>query len=325
MNKGSLPELPDFSDLHILVIGDIMIDRYIYGDKTRISPEAPVPVILEAATENRLGGAANVALNICSLGAKVTLLSIVGENGEGDLLKQILRETTTIHPQFLTIKERKTTVKTRIMANFQHVLRVDNEDISDISAAESEKLIAIYQKILQENTIDGILFQDYEKGLLTKSNISKFLELAAERQIPTFVDPKEKNFLSYVACTIFKPNIKEMVAAYGSNEDNLQILDTWLRNQLRHKETYITLGSRGIYCSNEAVSGNIYPTATINVSDVCGAGDTVISIITLCYLKNMDISAIAQIANLAGGQVCGIPGVAIVNRNKLQSQINSHF
>lgn len=315
-------QLPDFSDVHILVIGDVMIDRYISGSVKRISPEAPVPIVAMDHVENRLGGAANVALNLCALGAKVTVLSIIGDNQEGDLMVSMMAEVPNLTFEYLTIKDRKTTLKTRVMSNSQHLLRIDHEDVADISVEQANAITDRCKTIMEHNTINGVILQDYNKGLLTIDNIQPIIELSKSRDIPTFVDPKEKNFFEYKNCTIFKPNKKEILNALGVNVLDFDFIDQQLRSRLMHKITFITLGSEGIYI-HDGDKFSRYETTPRNIADVCGAGDTVISVLCLCYIKNLPLNQIAKIANTAGGQVCEKPGVVSIDRINLEDELKS--
>lgn len=312
-------DLPDFSDLHILIIGDVMIDRYISGDVKRISPEAPVPVVDQKSFENRAGGAANVALNVLNLGAKATLLSITGEDEAQNILKSVLNINDRLQLEFITCKNRKTTVKTRVMAGYQHLLRVDNEDKYDIHTDEEQMVITRFESLLNNIKIDGVILQDYNKGLLTKKIIEKIIDKCVAQNIPTFVDPKENNFFSYKRCTVFKPNKKEVFQSLGVNSD-MNAIDKILRARLDHVISLITLGKDGLYI-NDGVTDGVYPTSPRVISDVCGAGDSVISVVCVCYLKNMKIASIAKVANIAGGQVCEYPGVVPINYQNLKAEL----
>lgn len=311
--------LPDFSDLHILVIGDVMIDRYIFGDVKRISPEAPVPVVEQRTFENRAGGAANVAVNLLALGAKVTLLSITGDDEAADVLQSVLDIDKRLQFTTLKIKGRKTTVKTRIMAGYQHLMRVDNEDKYDISKEEESEILNKFVSILTSGEIGGVILQDYNKGLLTENVISNIMAVCVEKKIPTFVDPKEKNFFAYKNCTLFKPNHREVSQSIGIKTD-LDQIDKILRDRMQHTITLITLGSKGLYI-NDGHGGATYPTSPRIISDVCGAGDSVISVVSLCYIKGMNIQTLAAVANTAGGQVCESPGVVPIDLDNLKSEL----
>lgn len=316
--KQNTIQLPDFSDLHILVIGDVMIDRYISGSVKRISPEAPVPVVEMQKCENRLGGAANVALNIHALGAEVTILSIIGADKEGKVMQDMLATIPKVNDQILILPERKTTIKSRVMSGNQHLLRIDSEDTYDVSGTEEDNIIFQLKKILSTQKIDGIILQDYNKGMLTERIIHQTISMAIQFNIPTFVDPKEKNFFAYRGCTVFKPNKKEVFTALGDGA--FHDLDKQLKEKLNNKVTLITLGSQGLYISDER-SGHKYETDARIIADVCGAGDSVISIVCLCYIKGMPIDLLAYIANTAGGQVCEQPGVVAINLTKLKSEL----
>lgn len=321
MNDKKPILLPDFSDLHIIVVGDVMIDRYISGAIRRISPEAPVPVVEMENIENRLGGAANVALNLRSLGAQVTLLSLAGDDEDGKLLINMTENINGINHRILKLSDRKTTVKTRIMSNNQHILRIDKEDIHDIGSQDVEWLMQSLEEIKKLDKVDGIILQDYNKGLLTYELIRKIITFGHEHKIATFVDPKEKNFFSYEGCTLFKPNKKEVLKAIQYETSDLDVVDSILRKKLCHEITFITLGSDGVYV-HDGISGLKLSTAPRSIVDVCGAGDSVISAISLCFLKGMDLKSLAIVANTAGGQVCEVPGVVSVDRYKLQQELH---
>ncbi len=321
--KSSQPiVLPEFSDLHILVIGDVMIDRYILGDVKRISPEAPVPILDWNNTEDRLGGAANVALNLHALGAQTTLLSVAGQDENAQILEDLLAHYSNIDCKILRDENRKTTVKSRVVAHNQQLLRIDVEDKYDISNDMSDLFIVEIDKCHKEKKIQGIILQDYNKGMLTDYNIPKIIEWANKNHIATFVDPKEKNFYEYKNCTLFKPNKKELSRALGAEWTNdMHANDTKLRKKLNNDLTLITLSSEGLFISNNSQALHV-PTSVRNISDVSGAGDTVISIVSLCYLKSMSLDIIGKIANTAGGQVCEKPGVVPVNLHELTHELN---
>ena len=284
MNDKKPILLPDFSDLHIIVVGDVMIDRYISGAIRRISPEAPVPVVEMENIENRLGGAANVALNLRSLGAQVTLLSIAGDDEDGKLLINMTENINGINHRILKLSDRKTTVKTRIMSSNQHILRIDKEDIHDIGSQDVEWLMQSLEEIKKLDKVDG-------------------------------------NFFAYTGCTIFKPNKKEVLKDIQYVTGDLDVVDSILRKKLCHEITFITLGSDGVYV-HDGISGLKLSTAPRSIVDVCGAGDSVISAISLCFLKGMDLKSLAIVANTAGGQVCEVPGVVSVDRYKLQQELH---
>lgn len=314
--------LPDFSDLHILVIGDVMVDRYIFGSVKRISPEAPVPVLDMQHVENRLGGAANVAMNLIALGAKVTLITIAGADTTGDELEGMIANQGLLNLKMVRDPNRKTTLKTRVMAGNQQLLRMDDEDKDDVNPNFEQALMKTIGHTLVSDNIHGVILQDYNKGLLTPLIITSTIQKCRENHIPTFVDPKEKNFFAYKNCTIFKPNKKEVQSAFSDFTNDFTHIATGIQERLHNEVTVITLGSGGIFVQNGGLSAT-YPTQNRVIADVCGAGDSVISMLALCYIKGMDTATMMQLANMAGGQVCEMPGVTVVSREKLEKELGN--
>jgi D-glycero-beta-D-manno-heptose-7-phosphate kinase len=313
--------LPDFKNLHILVVGDSMIDRYIWGKVNRISPEAPVPVVEMTHTEDRLGGAANVMANILALGAQCTLLTIAGDDEASTIMEGLIIDSGATN-QMVRLSGRKTSIKTRILSGSQHIVRLDAEDTLEISALDESLVTGVLDDILATETIDGIIIQDYNKGLLTSSVIPYIIYQANQRGIPTFVDPKQDRFWEYEDCTFFKPNQREYHQATGQ----MPAAETHLilNEKLRNKVSFVTLGKEGIFYSDGQKQG-ICPTSPRIISDVCGAGDTVISVATCCYLSAIPLDHIAQICNVAGGQVCERPGVVTIDKEKLSSELINHL
>lgn len=306
----------------ILIIGDVMIDSYINGKVNRISPEAPVPVVEYQSRINRLGGAANVALNISALGAKPILVSVLGNNDNATVFEQLLAAENIDSQWLVKDSERKTTIKTRIMANTQQLLRIDEEDTFDISTAIEEKLLTIVAKQIEAG-IDTIIFQDYNKGLLSSTLIQKVIEIAQQNNIPTTVDPKKKNFFAYKGVSLFKPNLKEISEALQQKtpptKHGLDEATRLLQQQMPHQATMITLSEKGIY-TNDSNASAIQPTVPRNIADVCGAGDTVIAVAALGLAAKLPLMQIAKIANIAGGQVCESVGVVPITLERLQQE-----
>lgn len=321
--------LKGFKNLNILIVGDVMIDRYLKGKVNRISPEAPVPVVELQQTEDRLGGAANVALNIKALGATPYLYSIIGEDTEGVIFLKLMNESSLPIRGILTAKERKTTIKTRIMAGTQQMLRVDSEMTNDISESLQQVFIKKIQELIESKNIHAIIFQDYNKGILTVKVIREITLMAIKSEIPTIVDPKKNNFLEYRHTTLFKPNLKEIRDSVPfeviPEPNSLKKASDYLRGYLGHKYTMITLSDKGLYWESNDEDKNslgcVYPTKTRNISDVSGAGDTVVSIAALGIASGLDKSLIAKLSNVAGGQVCEVPGVVPVNVETLSKEI----
>ncbi len=310
-----------FAQQRILVVGDIMIDRYLAGDVTRISPEAPVPVVELKTTKNHLGGAANVALNLAALGAKPHLCSIMGDDDYGKKLQEALNDNNLFTENIIKSGERTTTVKIRIMAGQQQLLRVDKEQTHDISVKEENELIARCKKMVMTHNINAVILQDYNKGVFTPKVISALLQLFSQERIPCITDPKKKNFLAYKNTSLFKPNLKEVQESLPfsvtPNLESLRKASAWIKQKLNNKHTMITLSEKGIYIDDEK-NNYIMPTLPRNISDVCGAGDTVVSVAALGLAMKLGIKDIAVLSNLAGGQVCERAGVVPVNKEQME-------
>ena len=312
-----------FENLDVLIIGDVMIDRYLTGKVDRISPEAPVPVVQLFHSDNRLGGAANVALNVQAMGAKAHLCSVIGKDENAELFLKLMPQEDIDALNIIQSEERRTTVKTRVIASNQHLLRVDTEDTHELSINETKRFLDTIKSLLDRQKIDVILFQDYNKGVLTEELIHAIIEEAEKRNIPTAVDPKKKNFFAYKNTTLFKPNLKEVREAlpFSIEPDLLSLQKTseYLRKKLDHQNTLITLSEKGIF-ADDGQNSMILPTQPRNITDVCGAGDTVISIAALGLALSMDLKDIATLTNLAGGQVCEKVGVVPVNKDQLKEE-----
>ena len=309
----------DFSGKKVLVIGDVMLDRYVSGHVHRISPEAPVPVLNFQHIDEKPGGAANVAMNLFSLGMEVTLLSVSGDDEISAKLQSIIGDK--INTVFLKDSSRRTSMKTRFMSGNQHLLRLDDETLQDINHDFEQLIINAFEEIIQSKEIHAIVLQDYNKGVLTKSLIKSIITQANHRKIATFVDPKEKNFLAYEGCTVFKPNKKEITQASALQTEDYNQYVHWLKERLQHQWTCLTLGSKGIYL-HDGSKGMHFQTQKQEIVDVCGAGDTVLSVLVGCFLQNIPFEEIGNILNIAGGQVCRKPGVAIIDANQLFSEFS---
>ena len=308
-----------FEKLKVLIIGDVMIDSYLWGNVERISPEAPVPIVEVNKREERLGGAANVALNIQSLGATPIITTIIGDDKKANDFIEILDENNLSAEGIIKSKKRITTTKFRVIGNNTQLLRVDEEVKTNIDTEEEELLIAKIEKIINDKNIDVIIFQDYDKGVITKNIIDITVKYANSKNIPIAVDPKKRNFLSYNNVTLFKPNLKELneglnIKVERNNIESIKNATKILFEKLNIKLALITLSEAGVYISNYNKE-EIIPAHIRNISDVSGAGDTVISVASLCLALNLDISLIAKLSNLAGGLVCEEVGVVPINRN----------
>ena len=317
-----------FSGLNILVVGDVMIDRYILGQVKRISPEAPVPVVEWQSQEDRLGGAANVAMNIQAMGAQVLLCTLIGADEAGDALLDLMPHVHLSVKNILRSTHRKTTVKSRVLAQNQHLLRIDSEDTHDLTSDEQQLLLGQIRQILDTQEVHAILFQDYNKGVLSYPVISAILLEAIKRDIPTAVDPKDKNFWAYKHVTLFKPNLKEIRQQLPGpilpSEASLRQTARAIFQKLENQITLITLSDKGLYINNQQ-QDLLVDTLPRQIADVCGAGDTVISVATLAMAAGADIATIATLSNMAGGQVCEKVGVVPVNREQLHQECLKYF
>lgn len=310
-----------FNGKRVLVIGDVMTDAYYHGQVHRMSPEAPVPVVDLQTQEQRIGGAGNVALNLIALGAEAHLASVIGQDPAGQELEQMLQKSGIQISALVVSTERKTTIKTRVLSNGKQMLRIDSEDQHDLSSNETSALQQHILVLLKQG-IDGILLEDYNKGVLTTELIQWLIAAANARQIPIVVDPKKKNFLAYNGCTLFKPNLKELKEGlqtefdFHKDPNALNTAIEKLQHQLASRYTFVTLSEHGV----QLYDGNTHyhhPAHLRNIADVSGAGDTVIATTCLCLICGATPSTIAAIANLAGGLVCEQPGVVSINKQKL--------
>lgn len=322
MHKSELENLfNQFNNLTALIIGDVMIDAYYWGKVERISPEAPVPVVQVNKKENRLGGAANVALNVQSLGAKAIICSVVGDGSKGDIFRKILKENGFSTAGIIDSPERMTTVKTRVISGGHHMLRVDEEITTRLSPTDERNLIECIKNLIETQKIDVIILEDYNKGILTEKVITTVISLAKEKNIPTTVDPKKDHFLTYKGCTLFKPNLKELKEGLNLNFDKqnteaLKSAITELEQLLQNNVTMVTLSELGIVVKDE--NGFTFePAHPREILDVSGAGDTVIGVASLALAAGAEPADFARLANLAGGLVCEKVGVAPVNKQLL--------
>ncbi len=310
-----------FSSLKVGVIGDVMLDTYMWGQVDRISPEAPVPVVSLHKKEYRIGGAGNVALNCQSLGAQVSVLSVTGNDTEGMLLDELFESHTIDTSYLVKSTERITTSKTRIISRNQQMMRLDAEVINDLNGEEETALLSNIQGYISKADPDIIIFEDYNKGVLTDSLISKTIQFCKQAGVITAVDPKRKNFFSYKQADIFKPNLKEVKEGLNLLMDDitqplLQSIHAELERLLHHQISFITLSDKGVYYQTGSRSG-IIPSHLRNIADVSGAGDTVIAVASMVYAATKNVHLMAEIANIAGGLVCEEVGTVTISKEKL--------
>lgn len=310
-----------FAGLKVAVIGDVMLDTYWWGKVDRISPEAPVPVVAITKKDYRLGGAANVALNIKALLADVSMFSVIGDDDDAKLLKKRFDEEGIITSHLITSSKRITTNKSRIISRNQQMLRLDAEITTDLEEDDETRLIDAIGKYIENEKPQVVIFEDYNKGVLTGRVIEKVIDISRQHNIITTVDPKRKNFFSYRGVSIFKPNLKEVKDALHLLSDDialaaLQTIHQRLAEQLDHEISLVTLSEKGVFYHNNKVSGTV-PSHVRNISDVSGAGDTVIAVASLVYAVTNDVILMAEMANIAGGLVCEDVGTVAINKERL--------
>jgi len=313
-----------FSSLKVLIIGDVMIDSYIWGDVDRISPEAPVPIVQVNKRANRLGGAANVALNIKALGAEPIICSVIGDDNQSATFLDLLNKENITSEGIVKSKNRITTTKFRVIGNNAQMLRVDEEMNESLVVEDQNLFFERIKYILQHSKIDVVIFQDYDKGVICKPIIDR-IQTLINSTIPIAVDPKRRNFFNYSSVDLFKPNLKELQEAINSHFDKkdtqklTEEIET-LQKKLNVKYLFTTLSDQGVYISensNGNFKSSLIPAHVRSIADVSGAGDTVISVASLCLALKTDKKILAELSNLAGGLVCEEAGVIPVNKEKL--------
>jgi len=314
-----------FVDKKVIVLGDVMLDSYIRGDVQRVSPEAPVPIVSFASREERLGGAANVALNLVALGAYPILCSLIGSDEEGQRLLAEAKNANVDTSGIVSVDDRQTTVKIRVIGNNQQLLRVDKEQTHDINSSQEDELIRRVLNIIATEKIDALIFEDYNKGLLTERVIREVISLCNQKDIPTTVDPKKKHFLSYENVTLFKPNLKELKEGLDVQFDfqRGEVFENaveLLSQKLNSKYTFVTLSEHGVYIHSEDVCAYVNAHRR-SIRDVSGAGDTVIAVATLCLIAEMSPLEIAEVSNIAGGLVCEKSGVVSIDLDELKAEV----
>lgn len=314
-----------FRKKKIAVVGDIMLDKYIFGHVSRISPEYPVPVVDVTHETLRLGGAANVAINVHAMGASTMLLGITGRDDNAEALKRLMHKHGLESPHLFQDPSRPTTCKTRILSQNHHIARVDNESREAIPEAAENFIEEQLREAIDE--LDGVVLQDYNKGVLTPSLIERIISLASSHEVPVFVDPKLESFFSYKGCTVFKPNLAETASSLGitlkNTDRDIEDACKKLKEVLQCEHLVITRSEKGLTTYNERFTH--IPAASLDVADVSGAGDTVIGILSLGVASGLDIETSAQMANLAAGTVCQEVGAVPVNPEKLRKACVSHF
>lgn len=308
----------NFKGKRIAVIGDMMLDIYFWGDVKRISPEAPVPVLEVENEFYRFGGAANVALNISKLSGVAEPIGIIGYDNYGTVFNSLLTEQKISHHGIIEDDTRPTTAKTRVIADSQHIVRIDKESKETISKNIQNKLLSYLKSIIK--SLDGIILQDYNKGVLSSSLIADVIELADKHKKLITVDPKFNNFYEYKNVTVFKPNRKEAEDILGikiKTDADVSFAGNTLLKKLNAKNILLTLGEGGIAVFEKGKPEKRMPTKARKVADVSGAGDTVISTLTMALAAGANIYEASYLANYAGGIVCEEVGIIPIDINKL--------
>lgn len=318
-----------FNNLNVVVIGDIMVDSYQWGKVERISPEAPVPICAVTKIENRLGGAGNVALNLKAMGANPILCSVIGEDSNGENLLHLMQQEGMTTDYILQSTDRPTTTKTRIIGNNSQMLRIDNESIETLDRKEETAFLKRIESLFSKMKIDVVIFQDYDKGVITERVITTTTSQANKKNIPITVDPKHRNFPLYKNVTMFKPNLKELkeglkIEFDKPTQENLENASLLLKDKQRIEKVFITLSEYGVFFadySKKQAKVVLLPANVRKIADVSGAGDTVISVASLCLALAIEPKEIAKISNLAGGLVCEEVGVVPINKDRLYREL----
>ena len=327
----ALHALQNIHRLSVLVIGDVMLDAYLIGQVNRISPEAPVPIVDVHQRDKRLGGAANVAKNLVALGARVQVAATVGNDAAGKEIQRLLHAQGIGTKALVEVSNRPTTVKTRVISNGQQLLRVDEEQASELEEPWTTNLIAQCKDIVASERIDVVIFEDYDKGTLTPSVIDAVTALCREKGIKTTVDPKFRNFDCYRHVDLFKPNLKEMreglaMAIHKESDASLAQAVQRMHEQLEASISMVTLSERGvcIYAPDHGQDYQRIPAFEREITDVSGAGDAVIAVASVLLALDVPTWQIAALANLAGGLVCEKVGVVTLELERLQAEWETH-
>ena len=307
--------------LKVAVIGDVMLDTYWWGNVDRISPEAPVPVVAVSKREQRIGGAGNVALNVHSLGASVSMISVLGKDEDAERLTKLM-EGNGIQTKYLVHSEHRiTTNKIRIISRNQHMMRLDAELSEDLIAKDEDRLLYAFENYIAAENPDVVIMEDYNKGVLTENVIKRIISLCKKYNILSAVDPKRKNFFAYQGVDIFKPNFKEVKDGLNILTDavNLAVLKDMhllMQDKLKQQVSLITLSEKGVFYQQEN-NAAIISTHIRSIADVSGAGDTVIAVASLVFAASKDAKLMAEIANIAGGLVCEEVGTVAIDKDRL--------
>lgn len=326
--------LARFAATTAMVVGDVMLDAYLFGTVSRISPEAPVPVVRVTGKSARLGGAANVALNLRAFGTTTILAGVTGNDAAADQVEQLLTQQGIGLAGLMRCTARPTTVKTRVISNHQHVVRVDEEEEEDLDPEWEERFLRATLGVMRERRPEVLVLEDYDKGALTPAVIAGLVAEARTLGIPVAVDPKKRHFFDFRDVDLFKPNLKELRDGLKLEFENgdleaVRAATIALEQRIGNKASLITLSEHGVYAHGGATD-LLLPAHPRTIADVSGAGDTVIATAALCLATGMPLPHIAAWANLAGGLVCEHVGVvpvdpAVLGLEAERSGITSHL
>ncbi len=323
MNQERIHKLfESFQSMRVMIVGDVMIDSYLWGNIDRISPEAPVPVVDVVKREKRLGGAANVARNVKTLGADCVICTVVGNDVHSDDLIKLLNEDKIRTTGVIKSDARPTTMKHRILSGSQQILRVDEESKHPLNSDENNKLLHSVLEHIEQT--DVLILQDYDKGVLNSNNIERIIEIAQQHNVLVTVDPKKKNFELFKGVDLFKPNFKEICdglnLSIGKSEEDVKSAVEQLKEKIGAKNVLLTLSEKGVYVD---ISGeqHLVPTEVVSVADVSGAGDTVIAVVSMGMTADLKPAEIGVLSNIAGGLVCQELGVVPINGQKLKDKL----
>jgi D-beta-D-heptose 7-phosphate kinase/D-beta-D-heptose 1-phosphate adenosyltransferase len=311
----------DFSNIFVLCVGDLMLDRFVYADMDRISPEAPVPVLRLKHTREMLGGAGNVANNIASLGGRAILIGVIGRDATGDCLKQVLASLPKIESACVDTDERPTICKTRFIAANQQVVRADDESLSPLSVVEHDKLLASIKSSI--GRVNAVVLSDYGKGLLTRSTVTEVIAIARAAGIPVFVDPKSSDFSHYTGATCITPNLKELAAAAGEPVTDVSGITRAARRVMAEASAgaiLVTRSEKGMMLFEASGEVHSVPARAREVFDVSGAGDTVIATLALCVAAGRTLPQAMSVANAAASVVVSKLGTATADVAELMHE-----
>ena len=316
-----------FKKQSILVVGDVMVDKFIWGKVSRISPEAPVPVVEVTKETETLGGAGNVANNITALGGKAYIVSVAGKDQAADAMMSMLK-AKNVNTQYLIYDDnRPTIVKTRIIASSQQVVRVDKEIKGSFSLSAIEKIIKNIELVIPK--VDGVTISDYGKGLVGEKVLKKIISLAKKHKIPVTVDPKIEHFTKYKGVTTITPNTKEAIEGMNakniSSDKDIETLGKKILKTLNAESVLITRSEKGMTLFEKGGKIKNIPTRAKEVYDVTGAGDTVISTMTMALAAKAGLFSAAEIANFAAGIVVGKVGTATASQEEIKQAISKFF